>query len=150
MSSEGLFARFVYSDLATDLADTVTSCLAHGVVVRLRLCDIVGGYRIGIGAHHLFSLLTKDLSPRFYAVVSDSLSDIVAIQAHSWHKCFIELLIIRLVLAVLDDHEERASAKTGGISNLRPVVTESLCNQGHKLVSELVEMRDVFSLLNAY
>ena len=112
MSSEGFFVRFFNGDLATDLADTVARCLAHSMVVCLRLCDIVGSYRVSIGAHHLFSFLTEDLSPSFYAVVSDSLSDIVAIQAHSWHKCFIKLLIIGLILTVFDDHEERASTKT--------------------------------------
>ena len=112
MGSEGFFARFVCGNLATDLADTVTGCLAHGVVVCLGLCDIVGRYRVSIGAHHLSSFFTKDLSPRFYAIVSNSLSDIVAIQAHSWHKCFIELLIIGLILTVFDDHEERAGTET--------------------------------------
>ena len=149
MSPEGFLLFIIDGHFAADLADAVTGCLADGVVVRHGLRGVKVTNRIGKVADDLLSFLSEDLPPGFNAVVADTFCNVVAIQAHSWHEYFTELVVDCLVLAVLGHEEERAGAKTRGVAHLRPIVGEALCNERHELLGKRIECRQVLRCLNS-
>lgn len=125
MLSEWLLPLIINCYLIANLANTMTSSFSHSVVVCLRLRDVILRNWIGIGADYLFTLITKHLSPSFDAVVADTLSDIIPIEAHPWYKHHIKLVIVSFILAVLNYKEKGTSTKARGVPNLRPVITEA-------------------------
>ena len=85
MLPEWLLPLIIDRDFIADLADTVTSCLSHSMVVGLRLRDVIGCNWVSVSAHDLLPCLSKHLPPRLDAVVADTLSHIVPVKTHPWH-----------------------------------------------------------------
>ena len=82
---EWLLSLIIDRNFIADLADTVTSCLSHSMIVGLRLRDVIGCNWVSVGAHDLLACLSKHLPPRLDAVVTDTLSHIVPVKTHPWH-----------------------------------------------------------------
>ena len=67
--------------------------------------DVVRCDRIGVVAHNLLSSLPKNLSPSLDAVVSDTFSNVVAIEAHTRDELLIEAVIRGFIFEVFDNHK---------------------------------------------
>lgn len=124
----------------------MASCLPDGVVVGRALRNVKGTDFCRVLTNNVFSFVTVHELPGVNRVDFDTFSHIVPIEAHPWDQQ--SIILISKSLVILRNSIITSGSLRCSISDLRPVVTQSLRNNWNQVATKFPKlnlMRTLFS-----